>query len=64
MKAKDLIKLLEQYPEHDVRLAYADCSDISFDYLYPKYTELRIDGVDSNITTETLKTVFLAYEEI
>lgn len=64
MKAKELIKILEQYPNHDVRLMYADYSDISFDHLYPKYTELRIYGVDSNITTETLKTVFLAFEEI
>ena len=64
MKAKELIKILEQYPEHDVRLTYADCSDISFDHLYPEYTELRIYGVDSDITTKTLKTVFLAYEEI
>lgn len=64
MKAKELIKILEQYPEHDVRLMYADCSDISFDHPYPQYTELRIYGVDSNITTKTLKKVFLAFEEV
>ena len=64
MKAKELIEMLQHYPEHDVRLMYADCSDVSFDQLYPKYTELRIYGIDDNITTETLKTVYLASEEI
>ena len=64
MKAKELIKILQQYPEHDVRLMYADCSDVSFDQPYPKYIELQICGIDGNITTETLKTAHLAYEEI
>lgn len=64
MKAKDLIKILEKYPNYDVRLMYADCSEVSFDNPYPKYTELRIDGVDSMITTKTLETIYIGYEEM
>ena len=64
MKAKELIKLLEQYPDYDVRLMYADCSVCSWEHLYPDYQELKIYGVNANLTTETLKTLYLAYEEM
>lgn len=64
MKAKELIKILQQYPEHDVRLMYADCTDCSYEYPLPKYVEMSVYGVNDMITTETLKTVYLSYEEI
>ena len=64
MKAKELIKILEQYPNHDVRLMYTDYRDCSYDYPLPKYVEMEVYGVDDKITTQTLKTVYLAYAEI
>lgn len=64
MKAKELIEQLKHYPNHEVRLLYADYTGCCYEQPLPTYKEMSVVGINFNLTTETLKTVYLNYEEV
>ena len=50
LKAKDLIKILEEYPDFDIILTAdvpkADSNSATFDSPWPSYIHYGIDGLD------------------
>lgn len=46
LKAKDLIKILEEYPDFDIVLTADDPNSATYDSIWPSYIHYGIDGLD------------------